>query len=87
VLDDLTNETQTTTKTITEEKRAALSYISEMFAEAQHDGLDDDCMIHAAIFFCIRLMVQTYGEDAVADFMEDFPNKIRAGAFSIALRH
>lgn len=35
---------------IAEEKRMALGYLAEAFAEAQLDGLDADCMAQAAIF-------------------------------------
>ena len=70
-----------------EEKRAALGYVVEAFAEAQLDGLDGDCMAQAAIFAAFQQLVTTYGEDAAATFAESLPDRIRSGGFSIAPRH
>jgi hypothetical protein len=72
---------------IGQEKRAALSYLSEAFAEARHDGLDGDCLAHAAIFTAFHELVETYGEEAVAVFAENLPSRIRSGAFTVANRH
>ena len=70
-------------------KQAALSYVTEAFAEAEFDGLDADCMAQAALFAAFTELVATYGEDAVADYAATLPDKIRSGAFSLAmaLRH
>jgi hypothetical protein len=70
-----------------EEKRAALSYLSEAFAEAQLDGLDGDCIAHAALFTAFHELVDTYGEEAVAQFAENLPDRIRSGSFSSRPRH
>jgi len=70
-----------------EEKRAALAYLSEAFAEAQLDGLDGDCVAHAALFTAFHELVATYGEEAVARFAENLPTRIRGGGFSSCLRH
>ena len=70
-----------------EEKRAALTYVIEAFAEGERDGLDLDCMAHAALFAAFRELVETYGEDAVAEFAQGLPERVRGGAFSTALRH
>ncbi len=72
---------------VAEEKRAALGYVAEAFAEAQLDGLDLDCMAQAAIFAAFQELVATYGEDAAATFAETLPDRIRGGGFSIAPRH
>jgi hypothetical protein len=70
-------------------KQAALSYVTDAFAEAELDGLDADCMAQAALFAAFTELVATYGEDAVADYAATLPDKIRSGAFSLAmaLRH
>lgn len=70
-----------------EEKRAALAYLSEAFAEAQLDGLDGDCLAHAALFTAFHELVTTYGEEAVARFAENLPTRIRGGGFTSGLRH
>jgi pyruvate-formate lyase-activating enzyme len=72
---------------IADEKRAAMSYVSEAFAEAQLDGLDPDCLAQAALFAAFRELVITYGEDASAEYAESLAERIRAGGFSTALRH
>ena len=68
-------------------KRAALSYVTEAFAEAELDGLDPDCMIHAALFAAFRELVLTYGEEAAALYAEVLPERVRAGAFTTGPRH
>lgn len=70
-----------------EEKRAALNYLSEAFAEAQLDGLDGDCVAHAALFTAFRELVDAYGEEAVATFAESLPERLRGGGFSTSPRH
>ncbi|MGI6245471.1 MAG: hypothetical protein ACOYJQ_06865 [Pseudochelatococcus sp.] len=72
---------------VMEEKRAALFYVKEAFAEAQLDGLDEDCVAHAALFAAFHALVSTYGEEAVADFAERLPDRVRAGCFSSGPRH
>jgi hypothetical protein len=72
---------------VSEAKRAALSYVTEAFTEAQLDGLDSDCVAHAALFAAFRELVETYGEEAVAVFAQSLPERVRAGAFSASFRH
>ncbi|MDJ1157754.1 hypothetical protein QNA08_05860 [Chelatococcus sp. SYSU_G07232] len=72
---------------VSEDKRAALTYLSEAFAEAQLDGLDGDCVAHAALFTAFHELVDIYGEEAVARFAESLPERIRGGGFSTAPRH
>jgi hypothetical protein len=66
-------------------KQAALSYVTDAFAEAELDGLDADCMAQAALFAAFTELVATYGEDAVAEYASTLPDKIRTGAFSMAV--
>src|SRR5260370_30299799 len=68
-----------------EQKRAALGYLNEAWAEARHDGVDGDCLAQASLFAAFAELVGTYGEDAVAKFVEGLPVRIRNGEFSIAL--
>ncbi|WP_262031591.1 hypothetical protein [Microvirga sp. Mcv34] len=70
-------------------KQAALSYVTEAFAEAELDGLDSDCMAQAALFAAFTELVATYGEEAVAEYAATLADKIRGGAFSMvgALKH
>jgi hypothetical protein len=70
-----------------EQRRAAYGYINEAFAEGRHDGIDGDCLAHAALFAAFVELVATYGEDATAVFAETLPAKIKAGAYTISTRH
>ena len=68
-----------------EQKQAALGYLSEAWAEARHDGIDGDCLAQASLFAALAELVKTYGEDAVAKFVEGLPSRVRNGEFSISL--
>ena len=67
-----------------EQKRAALGYLNEARAEARHDGVDGDCLAQASLFAALAELVGTYGEDAVAKFVEAIPPRVRNGEFSIS---
>ena len=68
-----------------EQKQAALSYLNEAWAEARHDGVDGDCLAQASLFAAFAELVGTYGEDAVAKFVEGLAGRVRNGEFSIIL--
>jgi hypothetical protein len=68
-----------------EQKKVALGYLGEAWAEARLDGIDGDCMAHACLFAAISELVTTYGEDATARYAEGFADRIRNGEFSIDL--
>src|ERR1700737_3280780 len=68
-----------------EQKKVALSYLGEAWAEARLDGIDDDCMAQACLFAAIAELVSTYGEDAAAHYAEALPARIRNGEFSLRL--
>ena len=53
-----------------EQKQTALSYLSEAWADARHEGVDGDCLAQASLFTALAELVSTYGEDAVAKFVE-----------------
>ena len=65
-----------------EQKKAALGYLNEAWAEARHDGVDGDCLAQASLFAALAELVGTYGEDAVAKFVEGLPVRVRNGEFS-----
>ncbi len=68
-----------------EQKKTALGYLNEAWAEARHDGVDGDCLAQASLFAALAELVGTYGEDAVAKFVEGLPARVRNGEFSLAL--
>jgi hypothetical protein len=68
-----------------EQKQTALSYLNEAWAEARHDGVDGDCLAQASLFAAFAELVGTYGEEAVAKFVEGLAGRVRNGEFSITL--
>jgi hypothetical protein len=66
-----------------EQKRAALGYLQEAWAEARLDGIDGDCLAQACLFAALAEFVSTYGEEAAATFTEGLAPRIRNGEFSI----
>jgi hypothetical protein len=68
-----------------EQKRAALGYLHEAWAEARIDGIDGDCLAQACLFAAMAEFVTTYGEEAAARFAEGLAGRIRNGEFSLAL--
>lgn len=68
-----------------EQKRAALGYLNEAWAEARLDGVDEDCMAQACLFAAFAELVSTYGEDAAATYADGLSKRIRNGEFSVDL--
>ena len=66
-----------------EQKRVALGYLQEAWAEARLEGIDGDCLAQACLFAALAEFVSTYGEDAAATFAEGLGGRIRNGEFSI----
>lgn len=66
-----------------EQKRVALSYLREAWAEAALEGVDGDCLAQACLFTALAEFVSTYGEDAAAKFAEGLGARIRNGEFSL----
>ncbi len=72
-----------TREDIADEKRAALGYLSEAWAEALHEGIDGDALAQASLFTAFAELVGTYGEDAAAKYAEGLGARIRNGEFSL----
>ena len=51
-----------------EQKKRALGYLWEAWAEARLDGVDEDCLAQASLFTALAELVSTYGEDAAARY-------------------
>ena len=66
-----------------EQKRVALGYLQEAWAEARLDGIDSDCLAQACLFAALAEFVTTYGEEAAATFAEGLSTRIRNGEFSL----
>ena len=65
-----------------EQKQAALSYLNEAWAEARHDGIDEDCMAMTCLFAAFAQLVSTFGEEAAASYAESLPRRVRNGDFT-----
>ena len=70
-----------------EERREALGYVTEAFAEAILAGVDGPCFAHAALFTAFQELVEWYGEEQAADFAASLPERIRLGEFSVRSKH
>ena len=68
-----------------EQKKVALGYLQEAWAEARLDGVDGDCLAQSSLFVAFAEFVSTYGEEAAAEYAEALPGRIRNGDFSIDL--
>jgi hypothetical protein len=66
-----------------EQKRVAIGYLQEAWAEARLDGVDGDCLAQASLFLALAELVSTYGEEAAATFTEGLAARIKNGEFSI----
>jgi len=67
-------------------RRAALSYVSEAFAEAVLDGINVDAFAEAAFCAAFRELVAVHGEEQAACVAQGLPDRIRAGEFSTRTR-
>jgi hypothetical protein len=70
-----------------EERQAALAFVTEAFAEAILAGIESDSFAHAALFAALRELVASYGEETVATFAQQLPARLRAGEFSSGAKH
>ena len=69
-----------------DQKRVALGYLQEAWAEARHEGIDGDCLAQACLITALAEFVTTYGEEAAAKFTDGLSARIRNGEFSIEQR-
>jgi hypothetical protein len=67
-------------------RRAAMSYVSEAFAEAVLDGIEVDDFAEAAFCAALREIVAVHGEDHAFAIARRLPDRIRAGEFSARTR-
>lgn len=66
-----------------DQRRIALGYLQEAWAEARLDGIDGDCLAQACLFAALAEFVTTYGEDAAATFTDGLSSRIRNGEFTL----
>jgi len=68
-----------------EQKRLALGYLQDAWAEAHLDGIDGDCLAQTSLFLALAELITTYGEEAAARYAENLAPRIRNGEFSVEL--
>jgi len=66
-----------------DERHIALSYLDDAWTEAVRDGLDEDCLVQAALFTALRTLVDTYGEEPCAKYVEGLAQRNRAGEYTV----
>ncbi|PTW62198.1 hypothetical protein C8N35_101235 [Breoghania corrubedonensis] len=66
-----------------DERRLAMGYISDAWADAIADGVDADAVAHAALFTALIDLVAAYGETAVAELAEGLPRRILEGEYTV----
>ncbi|MHC5654502.1 hypothetical protein [Stappia sp.] len=64
-------------------RQMALGYIDTAFAEAVADGIDSAAVAHAALFTALADLVASFGEEAVAELVESFPDRVRRGDYTV----
>nr|WP_273546183.1 MULTISPECIES: hypothetical protein [unclassified Xanthobacter] len=66
-----------------DDRHVALTYLSDAWVEAVRDGLEEECLVQAALFTALRSLVATYGETASADFVLGLADRVRAGEYTV----
>lgn len=69
-----------------DDRHAALTYLNDAWVEAVREGLDEDCLVQAALFTALRSLVATYGETASAEFVARLAERVQAGEYTVAGR-
>jgi hypothetical protein len=70
-----------------EQKRLALGYLQDAWAEASHEGIEGDCLAQTALFLALAELTSAYGEEATARYAESLSARIRNGEFSVEISH
>jgi hypothetical protein len=68
-----------------EQKRLALGFLQDAWAEASHEGIEGDCLAQTALFLALAELITTYGEEAAARYTDNLSARIRNGEFSVQL--
>jgi hypothetical protein len=68
-----------------EQKRLALGYLQDAWTEAEHDGVEGDCLAQTALFLALAELITTYGEEPAARYAENLSARIRNGEFTVQL--
>lgn len=67
-----------------EQKQLALRMILEVWDDALAQGVAPEMVASSAIFAALTDMIEHYGEEAVAEMVAEWPDRIREGEFTLA---
>jgi hypothetical protein len=65
-------------------KARALDLLLDAWDRALKDGVTPEILASTAIFAALADMVDAHGAEAVANFCEDLPARVRRGEFTLA---
>lgn len=65
------------------QKQEAISILGDLWDQASDEGINIDCLAHAALFQALSSLVLAYGEESVADFCSTLPDRIMCGDYSL----
>ncbi|HET8728126.1 MAG TPA: hypothetical protein VFO41_11485 [Alphaproteobacteria bacterium] len=66
-----------------EQKRIALNLLLDAWDEALDQGVLPEILATTAIYTALTDMVETHGEEPVAELFADLPRRIRSGEFTL----
>ena len=66
-----------------EQKRVALKLILEAWDQAEDNGCTPEMVASSAIFAALTDMIENYGEQAIANMVAEWPDRIREGEFTL----
>lgn len=64
-------------------KARALQLILDAWDKALADGAEPEMVASVAIYAALADMVDRYGEEAVAEFCQSLPERVRRGEFTL----
>jgi len=65
------------------QKQEAFQRLNHAWQEALTAGIEPDVVAHAALFAALSDLVESYGEDAVADYTSRLAERVNRGEFSL----
>lgn len=68
-----------------DDRHVALTYLNDAWVEAVREGIEEDCLVQAALFTALRSLVATYGESASAEFVTRLAERVEAGEYTVAI--
>lgn len=79
----ITPDVHSLLKAESQERQIALEYLADAWNSAEADGVEADSLAHAALFAALATLVSQYGEEVAAKLMDEVPQRIRHGEYSV----